>query len=604
MNTIYKTMYHAPAPKGIEGKKAYVIGGGIAGLAAASFLVSDARMPGSNITILEGGRDVGGSMDGSAEQGGYLCRGERELEPYMECLWYLCSKIPSLENKGRTVLDDIVDFNKDEPIHSEARAFVNRGHIVSDIHDRKLAKQDKADLSRLLATPESRLEDVTLEEWFKPTFFESNYWLDFHTKLAFKPIHSAIEARRYMQRFAHLARRSEYLEGIIHTKYNEYDAVIKPVKAWLEAQGVKIEAGTKVQDIRMDNSCNTVQSVTVDQRGQNKAIEVGPGDLVFFTNGSMVQSSSFGDNKTAPRLDRSGSSLGVFDVWKKLAALDPKFGKPDKFLRNIENMTFISYFVTIKGYPDFIKKLEEMTGSKAGTGGAISIKDSSWEIGTILHHKPFFPNQPDDVEVFWGNGLFPARIGDYIKKPMLECTGEEILTEYCYHMGLLDMKDELLKHSYISVAAMPYITSQFSPRRVSDRPLVVPKGCTNLGFIGQYVEVKDDVVFTVETSVRTALEAVYALTKLDKAPLEVVPSRFDIRATIENFKRINNIKGEIREGDLPKLKLGDLVGLKKKILAFLNSYPPYDDVMYTGRDSSVAFRDSVLHPKAPSDKEP
>lgn len=50
---------------------------------------------------------------------------------------------------------------------------------------------------------------------------------------------------------------------------------------------------------------------------------------------------------------------------------------------------------------------------KSGTGGAVSIKDSSW-----------------------CNGLFPGRVGDYVKKPMPECTGEEILTEFCCHLGL------------------------------------------------------------------------------------------------------------------------------------------------------------------------
>ena len=44
---------------------------------------------------------------------------------------------------------------------------------------------------------------------------------------------------------------------------------------------------------------------------------------------------------------------------------------------------------------------------------------------------------------------------------------------------------------------MPYINSQFMPRKVTDRPRAVPEGCTIFGFIGQYVEVKDDAVFTV-----------------------------------------------------------------------------------------------------------
>jgi oleate hydratase len=148
---------------------------------------------------------------------------------------------------------------------------------------------------------------------------------------------------------------------------------------------------------------------------------------------------------------------------------------------------------------------------------------------------------------------------------------------------------------------MPYITSQFMPRKIKDRPLVVPDGCTNLGFIGQYVEVKDDAVFTVETSVRTAMDAVYKLTKLDKDVIEVYPSRYDIRYIIEGRKKNAGIKREFTEDDLTPidpLKLGEI---RKVILAFLNTIPPYYR-MYTGRDQTVPERESVLNPKYPLDK--
>ena len=601
MNTIYKTMYHAPAPEGIVDKKAFIIGGGIAGISAAAFLIRDASMPGKNITVFDASSDAGGSMDGTKGIKGYLCRGERELEPRMECLWYLCAKTPSLMNPGRSVLDDIVLFNKDEPQHNEARAFVRQGHRISDMHDPKVSKEDSADMMRLLLTPESELEDITVGEYFKPSYFESNQWLDFHTKLAFKPIHSVMEMRRYLLRFFAIAR-AEYNEAILHTKYDEYDAIIKPVKVWLEQQGVSFKFMTEVTGIEMDDACNTVRELTTRNSESSERVTVRPEDMVFFTNGSMTQNSAFGDNDTIAPLDRSGKNRGVFDVWQKLADKNPKFGKPEKFLGNIDKMTFVSYFVTITDYPQFIKKIEEMTGSKAGTAGATSIKDSNWEMGFILHHKPFFPDQPDNVDVYWGNGLMPDQVGNYIKKKMFDCTGAEILTEFCYQMGLLDMKDELLKHAYVSVSAMPYITSQFSPRKLSDRPRIVPDGCTNLAFIGQYVEVKDDAVFTVETSVRTALEAVYALTKLDKDPLEVVPDQYDLRQWVRRFKEDEKITGNITESDLPSVNPVDLLTFKKKLVKILNNVPA-PETLYQGRDKSILLKESVLHPTAPLDTE-
>jgi oleate hydratase len=600
---IYKTLYHAPKPEGIERRKAYIVGGGIAGLAAAGFLTDDAGMLGENITILEASTDVGGAMDGARRDFGYQCRGERELEAYMECLWYLCSKVPSLENPGRTVLDDVVDFNKDEPIHSECRALVKQGHILSNIHEMKLPKRLQDDLQRLLATPEADLEDITVRDFFgknAPALFASNFWLCFHTMLAFRPHHSAMEMRRYLLRF-NLGPRIEYLEGIIHTQYDEYDAMIKPLKRWLIEKGVRIVTGCAVTDIDLDAACNTVQAIQARRDSKAVTIPVAKSDLVFVTNGSLTQNSTIGDNTTVARVDRSTEDRGLFTLWEKLAKNHEKFGHPEKFIGDIDRTKWMSFFPTIKGYPQFIQKLEELTGSKAGTGGAISLADSAWEIGFILHHKPFFPDQAGDEEVFWGNGLSGENIGNYIKKPMFECTGNEIMTEFLYHLGLLEMKDELLAHTSVSICMMPYINAEFMPRKVTDRPKAVPEGCTNLGFIGQFVEVQDDAVFTVETSVRTAMEAVYQLTKLDKDIIEVFPSRYDIRLLIAMMKRNAGIKEKFTGADLPKINPLELNKIKKAILDYLNSIPPYY-ILYTGRDQSVPEKESVLHPQFPLDK--
>jgi oleate hydratase len=65
---------------------------------------------------------------------------------------------------------------------------------------------------------------------------------------------------------------------------------------------------------------------------------------------------------------------------------------------------------------------------------------------------------------------------------------------------------------------MPHITSMFLVRKAGDRPDVVPQGSTNFGLLGQFVEVPDDVVFTVEYSIRTAQTAVFKLLKLEKQP--------------------------------------------------------------------------------------
>ena len=597
---IYKTMYHPHKPAGIDGYKAYIVGGGIAGLAAAVFLIDDAKMPGQNITIYEKKPVMGGSMDGTKNEFGYLCRGERELEPYMECLWYLCSKIPSLENEGRTVLDDVVDFNRDEPIHSEARLWVNQGEIYSHVHDYKLDPKYVAAMNRIFASTEEELADLKIEDFFDDPFFETSFWTCFHSQLAFKRYHSVIECRRYWQRFT-FANRHEYLDGFIHTKYNEYDAIILPIERWLIDRGVNFVFGSSVYDLDMDGHHNTVHGIRMYQNGVEKTIRVGTDDLVFVTSGSISENSCFGDNKTVAPTNRDTKDMGTFTIWQNLAKKDEKFGHPEKFLSDIDKTKWVSFFPTIKDYPEFFKRIEKMTGSKAGTGGMMTFKDSNWDISFEIHHKPFFPLQADNEEVGWGYGLYGENIGNYIKKPMCDCTGDEILTELLYHFGMLDIKDEVLAHTYMSTAMMPYCTSQFMPRKVEDRPKNVPDGCTNLALLGQFVEVDDDVVFTVETSVRTGLEGVYKLLGLDKDIIEVNPSRFDVRYMIERMKKFNGIKGPVKEEDLPNIDLAMMEQYKKKIVNKINGIPPYYQ-MYLGRDRTVPLKESVLHPEAPQSK--
>jgi oleate hydratase len=580
---VYDLFYNAKAPKGIEKKKAYIVGGGLAGLAAAAFLADDIHMPAKNITIYEKMNDVGGSMDGTGKAvSGYLCRGERELEPFMECLWYLCSKAPSLRHKGRTVLDDVVDFNKDEPIHSEYRIIEKCGK-VADYHNFKLDDECRTLATMLLYAPEETLEGLAIQDYFPPRFFESNMWYCFSTMLAFKKYHSIIEAKRYFRRFAHLGPEIDYLHGILHTELNEYEAMIKPILFWLKGLGINIITNTEVTDIELTKDNNTVISLEILKAGKKQSIKIAPEDMVFVTNGSMAQNSAFGDNNTVAPTNRDTKDRGVFTLWEKLAAKDKKFGNPATFISDIDKTKWISVFPTITDYPQFVERIEKVSGSKAGCGGAISIKDSNWLISFVLHHKPFFSNQPDNVEVLWLMGLYGENTGDYIKKPMCDCTGNEIMTEILYHLGMLDMKDDLLAHSYISTCMMPYITSQFMPRKIADRPKIVPDGCTNLAFIGQYVETPEDAVFTVETSVRTAMQAVYSLTKVDKDPIEVYPTRYDIRYILAGIKKQANVD-KLTIKDLPKIDPNKIEDFQKLLVDFLNNNIEPMPSLYPGRE--------------------
>ena len=87
---------------------------------------------------------------------------------------------------------------------------------------------------------------------------------------------------------------------------------------------------------------------------------------------------------------------------------------------------------------------------------------------------------------------------------------------------------------------MPFITSQFMPRVLGDRPLVRPIGTANLAFIGQCCEIPDDVVFTVEYSVRSAQTAVYALLDIDKRVSPIFKGQYDLGVLLGSAKTLGS----------------------------------------------------------------
>ena len=129
-----------------------------------------------------------------------------------------------------------------------------------------------------------------------------------------------------------------------------------------------------------------------------------------------------------------------------------------------------------------------------------------------------------------------------------ECTGTEVLTELCYHLGLIDHVDEVIAATKVRTALMPYITAQFMPRARGDRPWAVPQGCTNLACIGQFVETHNDVVFTLESSVRTARVGVYSLLGIKKQVPDIYPGQYDIRRLLRAARTLNNDEAFFGEG--------------------------------------------------------
>jgi oleate hydratase len=493
--------------------KAYLVGGGIGSLAAAAFMIRDGGVAGGDITIFEAMPLAGGSLDGGGNaDSGYTLRGGRMLTTdNYECTWDLFKSIPSLEHPGRTVYEETIAFNELHKSHSRAR-LVDRNRFKVDVTSMGFSMQDRIELVKLEEADEKDLGDSAITDWLSPEFFETKFWHMWATTFAFQPWHSAVEFKRYLRRFMMEFSRIETLAGVKRTVYNQYDSLVRPLQHWLQQQGVQVVFDCRVDDLTLSEDASTVTAIHCVREGVAQVIAIGPQDLVFFQNGSMTDASSFGSMQSAPpRLDKRDSQGWV--LWEKLAKGRPQFGNPAAFNSSIPESWWESFTVTLKDTA-FFDRMERFTGNVAGTGGLVTFKDSNWFMSVVLAHQPHFVGQPEGVQVFWGYGLHPDRIGNFVAKPMAECTGEEILRELCGHLNF--DYEEVMSNANCIPCRMPYITSMFMPRQHSDRPLPVPAGSRNLAFVSQFVEVPEDVVFTVEYSVRAAQMAVYQLLNVQR----------------------------------------------------------------------------------------
>lgn len=524
--------------KEYENKQVYFVGGGLASLAGAAYLVRDCDFPGKNIHILEGMNILGGSNDGAGNAAdGFICRGGRMLnEETYENTWELLSSIPSLEHEGMSVCDEILAFDHDHPTHANAR-LINKDGEVLDVMSMGFNTADRMALAKLMITPEEKLDNLKISDWFAatPHFFETNFWYMWQTTFAFQKWSSLFEFRRYMNRMMFEFSRIQTLEGVTRTPYNQYDSIILPLKAYLDNNGVDFSLKYKVTDLDFEPGSDiTVVAIHYEDENGAGMIQLHDGDLCIISNGCMTDNATLGSFKKAPEFIAESPMSG--DLWAKIAAKKDGLGNPKPFFGNAEESKWESFTVTCKG-DKFLKLIEKYSRNVPGSGALMTFKDSSWLMSIVVAAQPHFKNQPEDTTIFWGYGLYTDKVGDYVKKPMRECTGEEILIELIHQLHFEEHYDEIMD-SIVNVipCMMPYIISMFQPRAMKDRPYVVPEGSTNFAMISQFVEIPEDMVFTEEYSIRAARIAVYTLLGLDKKICPVTPHRYDVRTL---FKAIN-----------------------------------------------------------------
>lgn len=582
----YEAFAHPEKPEGVEKKSAYIIGTGLAGLTAAFYLVRDGQMPGNHIHLLEKLELAGGSCDGYKDvHKGFYMRGGREMDNHFEIMWDVFRDVPSIETPNVSVLDEYYWLNKHDPNYSLCRATVNKGE---DAHTDKLFKLDKDSamaLSQLFITPEVNLEDKKISDVLPESFWETNFWLYWQTMFAFQKWSSALEMKRYLCRYVHHIDGLPDFSALRFTKYNQYESMILPLIEYLKKHAVDVQFGMDVKNVVIEevDGKKTAKQLIYIKDNEEHSIPLTADDLVFITNGCCTDTSSYGDQTHAPDLSHIVNGQGEsWDLWKNIAkqANHDEYGHPDVFCSDTEATNWMSATVETSN-EDIIQHImnickRDPRAGKVTTGGIVTVKDSvnNWFLSWTINRQPQFRSQNKDTVLVWLYALHTDTEGNYIKKAMRDCTGEEICQEWLYHIGMDEskIKDYSENACNTTTCFMPYINAFFQPRKNVDRPKVVPEGAVNFAFIGQFAETPRDTIFTTEYSMRTGMESVYTLLNVDRGVPEVWGSQYDIRELLRaayyavDKKKINELPLNFKEKMLLKTVLKNVKGTDLELL--------------------------------------
>ena len=582
----YEAFAHPEKPEGVEKKSAYIIGTGLAGLTAAFYLVRDGQMPGNHIHLLEKLELAGGSCDGYKDvHKGFYMRGGREMDNHFEIMWDVFRDVPSIETPNVSVLDEYYWLNKHDPNYSLCRATVNKGE---DAHTDKLFKLDKDSamaLSQLFITPEADLEDKKISDVLPESFWETNFWLYWQTMFAFQKWSSALEMKRYLCRYVHHIDGLPDFSALRFTKYNQYESMILPLIEYLKKHDVDVQFGMDVKNVVIEevDGKKTAKELIYVKDNKEQSIPLTADDLVFITNGCCTDTSSYGDQTHAPDLSGIVNGQGEsWDLWKNIAkqAKHDEYGHPDVFCSDTEATNWMSATVETSN-EDIIQHImnickRDPRAGKVTTGGIVTVKDSvnNWFLSWTINRQPQFKSQNKDTVLVWLYALHTDIEGNYIKKAMRDCTGEEICQEWLYHIGMDEskIKDYSENACNTTTCFMPYINAFFQPRKNVDRPKVVPEGAVNFAFIGQFAETPRDTIFTTEYSMRTGMESVYTLLNVDRGVPEVWGSQYDIRELLRaayyavDKKKINELPLNFKEKMLLKTILKNVKGTDLELL--------------------------------------
>ncbi len=456
----------------------HIVGSGIASLAAAVYLISDANVEPNDITIYEAGHDIGGAMALSTvtvnagakayalPEKACVLPATRVLEREYRCSLELFRHFLWGSEKQVTIEEDVREFNRNDPYQNMTRLFDKNGPMKLS-EDLGVGLLDGGNAVRLALTREEVLDGLAIDHFFTPEFYKSQFFLAWSTMMGPLREHSAIEFRRYLFRFLHVVPCVDTMKDVWRMRLNQDEGVAAPIGNWLKGRGVHFRCNAVVEDVALEQHGADIRAMSLRLKTAKDVIPLGVDDYVFVTLGSQVANLSVGSMGHAP--EPAAKPEEAWALWATIKRKAEKlgrhdFGNPEVFFKLQDPLsTWVTFTVTTTD-PWFLERLAALSGVGTRRQGLVSLVDSPWLITVAPFPKPHFLGQPDNVWTWWGFSLCHDKngtadqIGDHVRKKITECSGSEILEETIEQFGFGSEKGS---HSWV-IRLHPLPTS---PRR-------------------------------------------------------------------------------------------------------------------------------------------
>jgi oleate hydratase len=167
-----------PDPRNVQ---AWLIGSGIASLAAAVNLIKRAKVPANQVHILDIHKGSGGALEGVTgnPSDGYILHTGAQPSFHEDCVEKLLTEIPSIDDPEKSVLDvtkrDFPDWTLGNKTKTRAFRLNEESILKVDAHRTHIGEKLRMELIEFLLDHE-KVTDSKISEVFDETFFGTEFW--------------------------------------------------------------------------------------------------------------------------------------------------------------------------------------------------------------------------------------------------------------------------------------------------------------------------------------------------------------------------------------------------------------------------------------------